>query len=303
MTSQERKSKLRLSFSQREGIEKLPDSMRPKYLSDDLRRELCDWTCSVLNELLRSRSFYFEDISKEFVQRILGAYFKQPKHYISTNYRDVISEIDSILLKAEYNKVLDFLECFVNDYFEIFFSVNARSNKIGSQLASIFEKHRASYRLDISAAPFEFYEIASQEQGVAVQRAFNNLSEQKHKGATNHLRQAAKFIKGKNYSKAIAESILALESVARAIDPKSSQTLGAALSSLRKAEVLEHSTLEQAMHKLNGFANDWDGARHAQDKSGTVNMGEEEALVMFGACASFAAYLSQKHRKLKNTEN
>ena len=116
-------------------------------------------------------------------------------------------------------------------------------------------------------------------------------------GATTHLRQAVDHINAHQYADAITDSIHAVESVARIIDPKSSTTLGPALHSLEQAGVLNHPALKQAFEKLYGYTSDEQGLRHALVDQDAANVGLDEALFMFGACASFAAYLTEKHRQ------
>ena len=116
-------------------------------------------------------------------------------------------------------------------------------------------------------------------------------------GAASHLRQAVDHINAYQYADAITDSILAVESVARIIDSRASTTLGPALKSLEKAGLLSHPTLKQAFEKLYGYTSDEQGVRHALLDRGTADVGVDEAIFMFGACASFAAYLTQKHRQ------
>ena len=118
-------------------------------------------------------------------------------------------------------------------------------------------------------------------------------------GAAAHLRQAAQHINAGQQGNSIADSIHAVESVARIIDPNSNKTLGPALSSLEKAGVLKHPALKEAFKKLYGYTNDEQGIRHALLDRDSPDVGLDEAMFMFGACASFADYLVSKHRKAK----
>ena len=93
-----------------------------------------------------------------------------------------------------------------------------------------------------------------------------------------------------------------MESVARVIDPKTSQTLGPALDSLEKAGLLKHPALKGAFDKLYGYASDEQGIRHALLDRDAADVGLDEAVFMFGACASFAAYLADKHRQAEGRE-
>ena len=118
--------------------------------------------------------------------------------------------------------------------------------------------------------------------------------------AAKHLRQAAEHIRSRKYADAIRESIHAVESVARSISPDANKTLGPALNSLEKAGLLKHPALKEAFSKLYGYTNDEPGIRHALDNKDTADVGVDEAVFMFGACASFAAYLSNKHQAMNN---
>ena len=80
------------------------------------------------------------------------------------------------------------------------------------------------------------------------------------------------------------------------IDPKASKTLGPALNSLEKAGLLKHQSLKAAFEKLYGYTSNEQGIRHALLDQDSPDVGLDEAVFMFGACASFAAYLAKKHR-------
>ena len=120
-------------------------------------------------------------------------------------------------------------------------------------------------------------------------------------GAAAHLRDAAEHINAKQYGDSIADSIHAVESVARVLDLEASQTLGPALDSLERSGLLKHPALKEAFKKLYGYTNDEQGIRHALLDRDSPDVGLDEAMFMFGACASFAAYLVGKHRKAEKS--
>ena len=121
-------------------------------------------------------------------------------------------------------------------------------------------------------------------------------------GAATHLRQAAEHINARQYADSVADSIHAVESVARVIDPKASKLLGPALDSLENAGMLKHPALKKALKNLYGYASDEQGIRHARLEKDAPQVGQDEALLMFGACASFAAYLTNRHRQAGERE-
>ena len=169
------------------------------------------------------------------------------------------------------------------------------ARKLFVKIKNLFSKHSASYYLDTSRRPYRFFPCASREQGEATKKAIETIQSAGMDGATTHLRQAAEHINSGQYADAIADSIHAVESVARTIDPKSS-TLGPALKSLEKAGLLERE-FKQALEKLYVYSNAKPGIRHAKRDGDAADVGLYEAVLMFGACASFAAYLTQKHRQ------
>ena len=90
----------------------------------------------------------------------------------------------------------------------------------------------------------------------------------------------------------------AVESVARTIDPEAGKTLGPALKSLEKEGVLNHRALQDGFSKLYGYTSNENGIRHALLDEGAADVDLDEAVFMFGACASFAAYLVNRHKQL-----
>ena len=47
-----------------------------------------------------------------------------------------------------------------------------------------------------------------------------------------------------------------------------------------------------------GYTNDENGIRHALLEEGAAAVDLDDAVFMFGACASFAAYLVNRHKQL-----
>ena len=144
---------------------------------------------------------------------------------------------------------------------------------------------------------------ASREAGEVTQQAIETIREGDMAGATTHLRKAAEQINAREYADSVRESINAVESVARTIDPKASKTLGPALDSLERVGLLKHPALKKALKKLYGYTSDEQGIRHPLLDKDSADVGLDEAVFMFGACASFAAYLVSKHRQTKQQQD
>ena len=52
--------------------------------------------------------------------------------------------------------------------------------------------------------------------------------------------------------------------------------------------------MHQGLEKLYGYTSDEQGVRHSLLDQGQSNVGQDEAVFMLGACASFASYLWRK---------
>ena len=117
----------------------------------------------------------------------------------------------------------------------------------------------------------------------------NTTQEYGAKAARTHLINSGAALKSGNWSGSIRESIHAVESVARLLEP-AGKTLGGALKKLESNGHL-HTALKDAFLKLYGYTNGEHGVRHALVFEDKANVDEADALFMLGACASFVSYL------------
>ncbi len=292
MTAEREDVPERLTFSQRHGYEPLPEPMRLEEISGSLRREL--WNAVRLfllekTEIYNAKRADVRFTDARFIERVLGRFTKRPESHVSTEYEKVMRDFDLVFVNGKFNNVLDLLEIMVDEL--------SHPDEFASRIGNLFDKHVAAYWLDMSQYPYRFFPRASGEQGEATRQAIETVRQGGMDGSATHLRQAAEHINAGQYADSIADSIHAVESVARTIDPGSGKTLGPALKSLERAGVLKHPALGGAFEKLYGYTNDEQGVRHALLDRDAPDVGLDEAMFMFGACASFAAYLTGKHRR------
>ena len=281
-----------LLFSQRHGYTKLPAPMRLEEISVDLRREIWNVTREMLMSM-RSPSMplnriCFDPKGHRFVEQVLGRFSKTPEDEVRTNYYDVLDLFKSSILRGDFHVVLDLVEII---------SGVEESGSFRNRMAECFERQGAAYWLDVSRAPFQFVPRSSEAQGNATREAIETIRKGEMDGADTHLRRAVEHLNARRYADSVRESIHAVESVARMVDPKAERTLGPALDSLERAGVIQHKALKQAFSRLYGYTNDAQGIRHSLLDKESPDVDLDEAMFMFGACASFAAYLVNKHRK------
>lgn len=298
------------TFSQRYDYEPLPQPMRLEELSDDLRREIWNFMRGFLTvfrkqDVFGEYSFKSTEIRK-VIEHVLGKLLKLPEDEIRTDHGGAMSQFKEVIERAPFNKVLDLIEIIAdiqNDQIESSGTVTRHSDEfIMSKERFIdcvkhqFDQYAAAYWLDTSQLPFQFFPRSSKEQGETIQQAIKTIRKSGMEGAATHLRQAARHINDQQFADSIRESINAVESVARRIAP-SENTLGGALKSLEKKGLLKNKQLKQGFEKIYAYTNSEESVRHSLVFQDSADVELDEAIFMFGACASFAAYLTNKHQQ------
>ena len=281
-----------LMFSQRYGYRQLPEAMQLEQLSPEVRRTVWNTTRAFFRERRADfgMGYYLPPETGAFVERVFGQLLGIPEDEIPTSYDDVMHMTKKLIMTDPFHAVLDLSEIMMNDHFT--------DSPFVLTIAASFDRFAAPYSVDTSELPFRFRPHASTAQRDATQRAIEDIRESNMSGADIHLRHAAKHINATQYADAIADSIHAVVSVVRTIDPHGSKTLGPALDSLQRAGLLNHPSLKQAFKTLYGYTCEEQGIRHPLITESGANVGLDEALFMYGACASFAAYLVSKHRQI-----
>ena len=287
-----------LTFSQREGKASLPEIMQLGKIPQRFRQMIWLYIDQHINNITHiSGDFYEMNIDKDISQVFWEFKFdilKIPHDKIEQHKPHGDKKFArQILLHGSYDEVFTFLEYILRH--------RECSVHLSTEIRALFDSHSLAYHV-VNFGDFPTIIIrTNRETGETTQKAIEEIRDGCMDGATTHLRQAAEHINSGRYADAITHSIHAVESVARFIDPKSSGTLGPALQSLEQANVLKHPALKQAFLNLYGYTSDEQGLRHALLDQDAANVGLDEAVFMFGACAAFAAYLTQKHRQASGT--
>ena len=301
MNDNQRHSDKHLTFSQRHGYESMPEQMRLEELSDDLRREIWNEARRLFLLMRKSTpmgSYYFEDKAARIIERIIGELENISEDGVSTDYDNVLEFFRLYVFNSPFNKVLDLVELIIRENPKL----QIEEDRFGTEIRRSFEKYAAAYWLDMLNFPPRFFPRSTKMQGDATRLALAAIHNEGMEGAETHLRQAADHINARQFADSITDSIHAVESVARTLDPKA-KTLGEALSSLERSGLLKHPALKEAFSKLYGYTSDEQGIRHALLDKASPDVDLDEAMFMFGACASFAAYLVNKHRKAEQRQD
>ena len=284
----------KLTFSQAQGYEELPRPLRLGELSIEARTRLWNILYRYVAHDSKHESHMGISVREldyrwtEILVSLHENFHKLPIDEFSFPYTrlgNFVSEYKPILMNASFNKVFDLL-------LEIMRHPHC-SKDFSQSVSHEFEKSHVAYVVDLHS-PVTIYPAVTKEEGKAVIQATAQLTSDGLVSAVTHLRKASDNINQGDYPSAVRESIHAVESTARQVD-SNARTLEPALRTLEKAGAL-HPALKQAFSNLYGYTSDEQGVRHALIDNPRANVGQDEAVFMLGACASFSSYLARKRR-------
>ena len=284
MSGEDSRDPQKLTFSQAYGYEELPGPLQLEELSAEARTKL--W--SMLYYCVHTtRSGSFVDGRWENILQMLHLHFHVlPLDEFNDKFLYFTNVYKPFFMSQKFNRVFDLLQTIMRH--------QQCPNDFIKSVAIVFEQCRLAYVLD-TRPPVTIYPAATEEEGRAVIQTTEELTKTGFTSAVTHLRQASDCINQRDYPGAVRESIHAVESTARQVDPNA-RTLEPALKTLEKAGAL-HPALKQAFSNLYGYTSDEQGIRHALINNPQPNVGQDEAVFMLGACASFSSYLARKHQR------
>ncbi len=181
-----------------------------------------------------------------------------------------------------------------------FLTNNQCSSDFIESMKKVFVSARLAYAIDYdltknykNQSP-AIVPISTPESGNSLLMSLRNLRESGLTAAVDHLHKSSSCINNSDWEGSIRESVSAVESVLRSIDPNSSNDMNKALNSLEKLHDPIHPALKMGIAKIYGYASDVPGAHHSKVEGTNSNAGLEEALLLLGICASFANYFARK---------
>ena len=271
-----------LTFSQAQGLEDLPQPLSLGEVSSQARNLIwaAFWETTAEHSSWDNISFPWSAVLRDTHVRFL----RQPVDEFSRLREDIRDTFKEFILGGvPYNRLFDLLQHLMrHEHCPV---------ELISRMHAAFVESRLAYTVD-SCGPPTILPMATPEEGEALRRALHQLSQAEFSGARKHLRSAGEFINSGDWRGSIRESIHAVESVARRLDPQAAKTLGPAIDRLQREHGM-HPALAEACKKLYGYTSDEDGIRHAAlDDAAEVD--QPEAVFMLGACASFVSFLLQK---------
>ena len=281
----------KLSFSQAQGYEELPGQLKLGQLPDSARTQIWSLLFFHLEQSKRTKTGLRVriDVSGDW-ERIL-----ENTHCFFDNlalddwdpdFEKNRGELRRHIEQDEFNHLFDRLQFIMRHR-------NCPQDFI-RDLNRIFRICNLAYTIDQGPPP-TILPAATAEEAQALVESLQVLRQARLSGSTSHLEAASDCIRQRDWAGAVRESIHAVESVARTIAPSESRTLTPALKSIERKQGALHTDLKDGFVSFYHYASNLRNSRHGQPEGKTVSAGMDEALFMFGACASFASYLWRKH--------
>ena len=169
----------------------------------------------------------------------------------------LFEQLQSIIDDSPFHKVFDLLQYIANYQDD---GGSSKSSRLNTQLEQFprdinnaFDRYGVAYLFDVSSKPYQIFPRNSEAQGIAIQNSMATLQNNVLSAADTNLRGAASHLDKGEHADAIADSIHAVESVARFFDPDNNRTLGPAIDSLLQKGVLKHPALASTIKSLYGW--------------------------------------------------
>lgn len=277
-----------VSFEVAEGLEPLPSPLALKEISPELRAHLWRALHDTIEEDGTYRSSYDRPVVTEGWRQTLqhihvAVAFKAIDEFDPDWKREQLPFLKSIVMESEYGAVFGLLQHILR---------HKQRPRLAERIQLALERSRAAYTLVDGRT---FFPVSNPEEAATLSSALAGLKAAELYGARTHLLKAGELATAGDDAGSIRESIHAVESVARLLDPGASDTLGPALTQLERHAKL-NGALKKGFEKLYGYTNSQEGIRHAHLGQGDTQVDASDAQFMLGACASFVSYLIAKAR-------
>ena len=271
-----------LLFAQRYGYQPLPDVANHK-LCQEFRNEL--GRLITFNFYRRHQDIeykFWEYFSSIFQISILKKSFDQVQQGEPKKLESLIA---TLIVKGQFYDILSFVELILRQRNLPRYMVNA--------IHYAFNQKLAPYAISVSTESICIIPLDMPESADMVVQCFEDVHKSGVTSAHGHLRGAAGHINAQQYSDAIADSVHAVEAIARDMTD-GTKTLGPALDELKNQGLIDPA-LKAGIKKLYGYASNTP-ARHGQpsDKAAAITQTRDEALLIFSTCAAIIGFLARK---------
>lgn len=269
-----------VSFSQAEGLTSLPQPLALGEASKEFRSFL--W--AVLYEAIGKDSYaepaynYSHALGKKWDIAFRTWYVRyefKPVDEIDFRVNSTRMMVKELCMNGRLPQLFDFIT----------FLLRTEHLNLESQIKIIFERSRLAYRIEDRT----IFPAATPEEGQTITEFFQKTAGGSYEASRKHLRNAGKLLSDGDWAGSVRESIHAVESAARVIEPKAN-TFADALKKLSNGDRI-NPNLKRSLSALYDYSSDQQGIRHANVFASEANVDRADATYMLGACAAFVTYL------------
>ena len=281
----------KLSFSQREGHQPIPEQYQLEELPREFRHEV--ELCLIKALEISPKTLFTKGMNKsvvdwEEIMRDMWVQFRNqsPATYlIGRGHENLIN----IIRSSVFHEVLDLIEELAN-----------RTAKDYSQfcqsLCEVFEHRNVAYRLIGSASiGFTIVPTTNKLEVQAVTGAFDLLSinAPQFDNVLKHITSAGQLLREGEYGKSISESSSAIEAALRILTQQDKDIYE--VSKEYATRVGMHKIMRDRIEKIHHFASDISGGRHSRKQEG-YTADRADAQEIFTASCSTIQYLINKQK-------
>ncbi|MGF6239274.1 hypothetical protein P3T42_001006 [Paraburkholderia sp. GAS38] len=265
-----------MRFSERNGLVKTPEALRPEAMPDELRNTLWNAICSVI-DLGRDPNPITESYWRDCLKKPVDS--RPPT---STAW----GMFKADFLAANYAGVYDRVEFLLDQIDGMWVPIHGkRVGKLTKAINWALERELAAYRLvnGLIVPVTSQQEVDALDEALSLKGPFS--------GAQTHIASALTHLSNRqnpDFRNSIKESISAVEAAASVVAGKPGATLGAALATLEKERKL-HGSLKAAFSSLYGYTSDANGIRHALMDEPDLTAADAKFFLL--TCSSFVNYL------------
>jgi hypothetical protein len=275
-----------LSFSQAEGAEPLPAQLQLRTLSSELTALLWRLVHSELSSATKNSHMGGGSWIEDPWKSILFDFYTFHCHKLADEFKNESNSLNrwikGIVTSKDYIEVFEFLQYVIRHRQCPF--------KFSEQIDNILKRSKAPYRVSNKT----IYPIGDEADAVAIEAAFANLLSVEFGGARSHLRNAIKELNSGRWADSVRESIHAVESVARSLEPSAKEIQHALEKVSQNARI--HPAMKAGFLKLYAYTSDEKGVRHSEVGNDGSPVDEADAMYMLGACSAFVSYMISKSR-------
>ena len=275
-----------LTFSHSHGYEELPKQLKLEDLPLDARRRIWNVFYVFLERSKRDDTMIGGRASlgapwKGVFRNAHASLHNLPLEEWSPNFGDFCRDLRTRIETEPFHKVFDLIQFVLRH-------PSCRPLFIAA-MKRTFADCRVAYTIVVKGTP-TIIPVATREEGEALVDALQTLPQSGQNSGAAHLRKSVECMNRQDWAGSVRESIHAVESVARQLDPDASTKLGPALTALERRKRL-HPALKSAFSKLYGYTSNEEGIRHPLLGRSDAPVRQNEAVFMLSACAAFSSYL------------